>query len=63
MAVIALAGVGVGIGNKNNMTVLGFRPWPPSGYIQYVKNAFKESSQRRSSIHADRLLAFVHEIP
>ena len=31
--------------------------------IQYVKNAFKESSQRRSSIHADRLLAFVHEIP
>ena len=30
--------VGVGIGNKNNAGVIGLRPWPPAGYLQYMKN-------------------------
>jgi len=29
--------IGLGIGSSNNALVIGIRPWPPSGYFQYIK--------------------------
>ena len=29
--------IGLGIGNLNNAFVLGIRPWPTTGYLQYTK--------------------------